>query len=567
MSVLTSFSLDLTQNSPLEYIFAKQGDASSRSLEITLTNNGVAYTIPANVTPRIRMTKKDGTQIYNDGTVASNKITVEMTDQMLAVPGIAVADIQLIGADGLVLSSQLFYLNIEEYASSEGGAVSTDEYTALTNALVRLEQTEAITAAAEAATAEAEAAAGEVTEAITDVNAAKQAANTAASSANTAAGAANTAKQNADTATAAANTAAAAANTAKQNADTATSAANTAAAAANTAASSSILKSIATAADQVLISTAAGAWAVKTLAQFKIWLALTAADISDFSATVRSTVLTGLSTASSAAVAATDSVLTAIGKLQAQITANLTTLTNHTGNTSNPHSVTAAQAGAVPTGGGTLTGNAKISKTFPQLELFDTAANRSSYFVKSFDGNLFIRNVASDNSYREILLSDKNGNSDDAAALQYSLNGTGYKIHSQYNLPIESGTWTPTLRGSTTAGANTYSAQNGYYVKIGSLIFVYGRVTLSAKDAAMSGYILISGLPISIKADFNGFTTCNISYFGSFTGLTGYGLSGNFQPSNSTIELFSLGQNASIGVTAANINNTTDVIFSGIYRI
>lgn len=44
-----------------------------------------------------------------------------------------------------------------------------------------------------------------------------------------------------------------------------------------------------------------------------------AATISDFAATVRSTVLTGLSTATNAAAAATDSVLDAIGKLQAQI--------------------------------------------------------------------------------------------------------------------------------------------------------------------------------------------------------------------------------------------------------
>ena len=53
-------------------------------------------------------------------------------------------------------------------------------------------------------------------------------------------------------------------------------------------------------------------------------LALT---ISDFAATVRATVLTGLSTASAFAVTATDSVLVAFGKLQAQINAVLSSLT------------------------------------------------------------------------------------------------------------------------------------------------------------------------------------------------------------------------------------------------
>ena len=71
----------------------------------------------------------------------------------------------------------------------------------------------------------------------------------------------------------------------------------------------------------------------------------TSSTISDFALTVLGTVLTGLSTATNAVISATDTVLSALGKLQAQITANLSTLTNHTSNTSNPHSVTKTQVG------------------------------------------------------------------------------------------------------------------------------------------------------------------------------------------------------------------------------
>jgi len=78
---------------------------------------------------------------------------------------------------------------------------------------------------------------------------------------------------------------------------------------------------------------------------------LTTTDISEgtneyhTSARVRAVILTGLSTATNAIISATDSVLSAFGKLQAQITANLSTLTSHTSNTSNPHSVTKAHVG------------------------------------------------------------------------------------------------------------------------------------------------------------------------------------------------------------------------------
>jgi hypothetical protein len=63
------------------------------------------------------------------------------------------------------------------------------------------------------------------------------------------------------------------------------------------------------------------------------------------SARVRAVILTGLSLVTNAVISATDSVLIAFGKLQAQITANLSTLTSHTSNTSNPHATTKAQVG------------------------------------------------------------------------------------------------------------------------------------------------------------------------------------------------------------------------------
>lgn len=62
-------------------------------------------------------------------------------------------------------------------------------------------------------------------------------------------------------------------------------------------------------------------------------------------ARVRAVLLTGVSLVTNAVISATDSVLIAFGKLQAQITANLSTLTTHTADTSNPHATTKAQVG------------------------------------------------------------------------------------------------------------------------------------------------------------------------------------------------------------------------------
>jgi hypothetical protein len=71
-----------------------------------------------------------------------------------------------------------------------------------------------------------------------------------------------------------------------------------------------------------------------------------ASTISDFAATVRATVLTGLSLASTAAVTAADSILVAIGKLQAQVTLNNAKVTNatHTGDVTGATALTLASA-------------------------------------------------------------------------------------------------------------------------------------------------------------------------------------------------------------------------------
>jgi hypothetical protein len=94
-------------------------------------------------------------------------------------------------------------------------------------------------------------------------------------------------------------------------------------------------------ATQTALNAKEGTVAVGTAAQFwrgdKTW--------TDFATTVRASILTGLSTATNAVVAATDTVLAAIGKLQKQVSDNLATLTSHTGNTSNPHGVTKVQVG------------------------------------------------------------------------------------------------------------------------------------------------------------------------------------------------------------------------------
>ena len=60
--------------------------------------------------------------------------------------------------------------------------------------------------------------------------------------------------------------------------------------------------------------------------------------------------------------------------------------------------------------------------------------------------------------------------------------------------------WTPTLAGTTTAGANTYAYQSGWYTAHDGICTLGFALGLTAKDPAMAGNLEILGLPISFNS-------------------------------------------------------------------
>lgn len=61
--------------------------------------------------------------------------------------------------------------------------------------------------------------------------------------------------------------------------------------------------------------------------------------------------------------------------------------------------------------------------------------------------------------------------------------------------PLSSGTFTPTVVGSGTAGVGTYTSQEGFYTRIGDRVFYQLRVIWSATTG--TGNLRIGGLPFT----------------------------------------------------------------------
>jgi hypothetical protein len=132
----------------------------------------------------------------------------------------------------------------------------------------------------------------------------------------------------------------------------------------------------------------------------------------------------------------------------------------------------------------------------------------------------------------------------------------------------EEGTWTPTILGTTTAGAQTYSGQVGRYTKIGRLVAIEGSVILSAKDVLTAGSIRIGGLPFT-AANVASMPGMGVSFYRNINFAAGYAQLGVQVVQNTTqLALIQSGDNVGEGaIAAADIGNTSGVGFAGVYTV
>ncbi len=225
MEIKQKINLDFGRDTIPITVFAKQNDNKTRFLEITPLNSGQSYALEEGITPRLQLTKSDGHTVFNDAKIENGVIIAELTAQALAAPGVAVAEIGLYKGEEL-LSSQIFYIDVERAAFDKDAPASSDEFNALIDAFGKID---GAAAAAEQAVEDGE-------KALTDAENALKTANTATENANNAAAAANTSKEAADNAAAGANAAAGSARKATDDAAAAADSANKAAETANSAA-------------------------------------------------------------------------------------------------------------------------------------------------------------------------------------------------------------------------------------------------------------------------------------------------------------------------------------------
>ena len=127
-----NLEVDREYYSPIQ---AQQSD-SARSLEFVILSNGLQVDL-SNISIKLIAIKPDNTKIYNDLTVSNNVATLDLTTQLLAVTGKVKCQLQLI-KDSKILRTIIFYIDVKESLDVTGAIESTNEFTALENAIETL---------------------------------------------------------------------------------------------------------------------------------------------------------------------------------------------------------------------------------------------------------------------------------------------------------------------------------------------------------------------------------------------------------------------------------------------
>lgn len=126
-------------------------------------------------------------------------------------------------------------------------------------------------------------------------------------------------------------------------------------------------------------------------------------------------------------------------------------------------------------------------------------------------------------------------------------------------------TFTPVLRGASTAGTPTYTVQSAFYSRANGHVFFQLRISISAKGS-MAGNIEIAGLPAT---SVNKAGQASI-FAARFDGVTVSGGNTCFHaelPANSTVlQLWQSGSTASSQIQDTQLAAATSIFISGFYK-
>ncbi len=147
MNVNHALSLNVSSASVPPTLHMTQGDSNSRSIVAALFSGASPFNIQSGSSVMVRFRKPDGTGGLYDATesgapvvFAGNTVTAPVAAQMLSVPGVVVAQIEVYSAateesQAYRLASFCFFVDVEKSAYPDDTIISSDYYNILSESI------------------------------------------------------------------------------------------------------------------------------------------------------------------------------------------------------------------------------------------------------------------------------------------------------------------------------------------------------------------------------------------------------------------------------------------------
>ncbi|GLC32925.1 BppU family phage baseplate upper protein [Clostridium omnivorum] len=119
----------------------KKNDTNSHKFIINIYNNSLAYNLTG-LSAKIYFQKADNTKVFSDCTIddaLNGKISCILSTQCLSYAGVVAAEITIFGTNNEVLTSITFNFSVVDTIRDDNAIQSTNEFTALTQALVKVD--------------------------------------------------------------------------------------------------------------------------------------------------------------------------------------------------------------------------------------------------------------------------------------------------------------------------------------------------------------------------------------------------------------------------------------------
>lgn len=138
MKNIQNLTIDINKK-PFQTITANKGEVGSRFIKINIVDNSTPVDLTG-VTISLYAKKPDGKKVFNSVTIedkTNGVVLAELTSQILSVVGIVRLTLLLV-KDGSKLASKQFLVNVDESIVDDEAIESTNEFTALVDALGRV---------------------------------------------------------------------------------------------------------------------------------------------------------------------------------------------------------------------------------------------------------------------------------------------------------------------------------------------------------------------------------------------------------------------------------------------